>query len=341
MARYCIFRTDRIGDVVLTLPMAEALTRHDPEAHVTVCVQEYTGELAALCPFVDEVISIPGRDLARDRAGWPQVLREREFDAALFAFPRPRLARAAQRARIPVRVGTAFRWYAPLFTHRVHEHRQPSVMHERDYNLNLLRSIDIPVPDNLLPKLDIPSALREEARAVVAASGIRDGRPYGVLHPGSGGSAKDWPPERFAELAFTLVSVNPDLQLLLTGSASERALLERVQQDAGSQVHLLERPVPLAQLAGILEGAVFTVANSTGPLHIAAAAGTPVLGLYPFERVTHPRRWGPLGPRAAVLTPDPEAQCSDCLRGRCRRHDDMLRISAHAAFTALMALDPL
>lgn len=321
--------------------MAEALKRHDPQARVTFCVQDYTSELAALCPFVDDVISIAERDLSSENADCIRTLRERAFDAALFAFPRPKIARAAQRARIPVRVGTAFRWYAPLFTHRVYEHRQPSVMHERDYNLNLLRSIEIPVPDDLLPKLDIPAALRDEARAVVAASGILDDRPYGVLHPGSGGSAKDWPPEYFAELAFTLVSAHPDLQLLLTGSASERALMERVQQDAGPQVHLLERPVPLVLLAGILAGAAFTVANSTGPLHIAAATGTPVLGLYPFERVTHPRRWGPLGPRSAVLTPDPEPQCSDCIHGRCRLHDDMRRISAHAAFTALMALDPL
>jgi len=341
VARYCIFRTDRIGDVILTLPMAEALKRYDPEAQVTFCVQEYTHELATLCPFVDDVISIPERDLSRERAGYVRALRDRHFDMALFAFPRPRLARAARRARIPVRVGTAFRWYAPLFTHRVHEHRQPSVMHERDYNLNLLRSVDITVPDDLLPRLDIPDTLSAEASAAIRAAGVRDEHPYGVLHPGSGGSAKDWPPERFAELASALVTAHPGLQLLLTGTTAERALMENVRRDAGTQVHMLEHPVSLALLAGILAGAEFTVANSTGPLHIAAAVGTPVLGLYPFARVTHPRRWGPLGPRAAVLTPDPEPQCRDCLRGRCSRHDDMRRISAQAAFTALMALDPL
>ncbi|MBN1449139.1 MAG: glycosyltransferase family 9 protein [Bacteroidetes bacterium] len=342
MARYCIFRTDRIGDVVLTLPMAEALKAHDRRAHVTFCVQEYTAPLVALCPFVDDIISIPDRDLTPGNREFAQTLRARDFGTAIFAYPRPRLAAAARRAAIPIRVGTAFRMYSLRFTHRVREHRNPSLRHECDYNLNLLRQIDIPIPDNLLPRLDIPDILQAGVRDIVAASGIPDRTSFGILHPGSGGSAKEWPPERFSELARMLISSLPDMHLLLTGTTGERGLMEAIHHaaaanGAGHRVHILFDAVSLDQLTAILASSRFCVANSTGPLHIAAAVGTPVLGLYPFERVCHPRRWGPLGPHSRVLIPEPDPNCPDCRRDSCPMHDDMRRISAEDAHDALLS----
>ncbi|PLX25108.1 MAG: ADP-heptose--LPS heptosyltransferase, partial [Ignavibacteria bacterium] len=95
MRRYCIFRTDRIGDLVLTLPMAEAIKRHDPEAHVTFCVQDYTRSLAELNPWIDDILSIPARDLNGGDAAFSAELKHRGFDVAVFAYPRPRLSLAA------------------------------------------------------------------------------------------------------------------------------------------------------------------------------------------------------------------------------------------------------
>ena len=143
MAHYGIFRTDRIGDLILTLPMAEAIRQHDADARITFVVQEYTRSIAALNPFIDDIISIPARDLSGGIAAFSRILRDQRFDAAFFAYPRPRLAFAARLAGIPLRAGIAYRWYSFLFTHRRREHRHPSRLHERDYNLRLLESAGI------------------------------------------------------------------------------------------------------------------------------------------------------------------------------------------------------
>ena len=337
MAHYGIFRTDRIGDLILTLPMAEAIRQHDADARITFVVQEYTRSLAALCPSVDEVLTIPSRDLEGGIVAFSRVLKEKRIDAAFFAFPRPRLALAARLAGIPLRAGIAYRWYSFLFTHRRKEHRNPSVFHERDYNLRLLETAGLPVRSNALPRLQIDASLRAEGRAILDESTLDAARPFVVLHPGSGGSARDWAPDRFAALAARL-GEESGLQTLVTGSASETPLVKAVQENGGEHAHSLAAPVSLRQLAAVLAEARLCVANSTGPLHLAAAVNTPVLGLYPFQRVLHPRRWGPLGNDVRVLTPPPDEQCRDCAEERCPRHDDMSRIGVDAVYEAATAL---
>jgi ADP-heptose:LPS heptosyltransferase len=337
VAHYCIFRTDRIGDLILTLPMAEAIRQHDADARVTFVVQEYTGSLAALCPFVDDVLTISSRDLDGGISAFSRTLKEKRIDAAFFAFPRPRLALAARLADIPLRAGIAYRWYSFLFTHRRKEHRNPSRSHERDYNLRLLETAGLPVRETFFPQLRIDETLRAEGRAILEASTLDAARPFVVLHPGSGGSARDWSPDRFAALA-TRVGAEAGLQTLVTGSASEAALVRAITERGGEHVHSLAAPVPLRQLAAVLARARLCVANSTGPLHLAAALNTPVVGLYPFQRVLHPRRWGPLGAEVRVLTPPAEAQCPDCAAERCARHDDMARIGVDAVYEAVAAL---
>jgi ADP-heptose:LPS heptosyltransferase len=338
MAHYCIFRTDRIGDLILTLPMAEALRQHDSDARVTFVVQEYTRSLAGLSPFVDDILSIPARDIERGINDFASILRAKRFDAAFFAYPRPGIAIAARRAGIPIRVGIAYRWYSMLFTHRRKEHRNPSLLHERDYNLRLLESAGISSPADLRPRLEIPEALRTTAGELLTAAGLAPDRPFVVLHPGSGGSARDWPVERFAALARGLHEADDDLHILVTGTPTEAALVRDVVTHGGAKVSALPAPVELSQLAAVMAEARLCVANSTGPLHLAAAVDTPVLGLYPFERVCHPRRWGPLGRRGIVLTPQQDPHCGDCASGACALHDDMTRISVAEATEAARTL---
>ena len=315
--------------------MASALRRHDPSARITFVVQEYTRDLVALCPDIDDVISIPSRDLRGGMSAFTGRLRELRLDAAIFAYPRPRLALAAWLARIPVRVGTAYRWYGRLFNARHAEHRRPSVRHEADYNLQLLSHLGIDAGDSPLPRPEVDEALRAQAAAALEESGIAPGRPFIVLHPGSGGSARDWPAARFAALARALQRQRPEFDVLITGSEEERDLMREVSEEGGDRTCMLALPLTLPQLAAVLQLAAAAVANSTGPLHLAAATGTPVLGLYPFARVCHPRRWGPLGPDSRVLMPHPEPGCADCAAGACERHDDMTRISVDAGMQVL------
>ncbi len=332
-----VFRTDRIGDLVLTLPVAEAIKRRHPSARVTFVVQRYTRELALRAPHIDQVLDIPERD-TDDVAALAGLLAPHAFTAAVFAYPRPGLARAARRARIPMRIGSAYRWYAPLFTDRIREHRHDATRHESAYNIRLLAPLDVDVEHVPLPQLRVSDEDARAAGEALRAAGIEEGRPFITMHPGSGGSAKDWSAARFGALARMLLAHDPALAVLVTGTDAERALMDVVRREAGDRAFLSAADLQLPVLSAVLSKTSLFCSNSTGPLHIAAAHGVPSLGFYPFLTACHPRRWGPLGPHSRVLTPEPAADCEACARGRCPRHDDMSRISVERAVDAAQVL---
>lgn len=305
--RYCIFRTDAIGDLILTLPMAFAVKARRPDAEVTFCVQEYTRPIAELCPAIDRVLAVPGRDVEGAVVSLARRLRRERFDAAVFAYPRPLLALAAKMAGIPHRVGTAYRFYSFLFTSRHSEHRRESVLHESAYNLNLLQPLGVEEYTPQVPLLALPDELRLMAAEVLASIGL-EGQRFVILHPGSMGSARDWDAASFGALGQLFTDTDPDLFVLVTGSAKEQSIVHAVIEHTGHRAVALPAPLPLEVFAAILGTAELVVANSTGPLHIASALDVPVVGLYPDEPAQSPRRWGPLGSKAVALTPQTVAK---------------------------------
>jgi len=255
---------------------------------------------------------------------------------------RPRLALAAALARIPERIGSRYRWYAPLFTRRRAEHRRSGDRHEMEYNLRLLEEAGITAPDGLRPSLMVDAPRHTAARDVLRRAGIDPASPFIGLHPGSGGSARNWPAERFAELAQELLAEFPSKRILVTGTPLELPLMETAAA-GDARILLLREALPLDLLAAVLSEAKLFVSNSTGPLHIAAACGVPVLGFYPFGRAVNARRWGPRAEHAAVLSPNPDPSCPACRAGECALHDDMRCIPVADALGAareLLSLHP-
>lgn len=336
---YCIFRTDRIGDLVLTLPMAGAIKRHDAQARVTFCVQERTADIARMCPLIDGTIAIPDRDIDTTPAGFVRELRAHAFDVALFAYPRPRIAAAAARAGIPLRAGTGFRAYSLFFNARVYDHRRSGMLHERDYNLRLLDRIGIPgfpAPESVL---HVPADSARQAGDFLSLAGEGVWRnDFIVIHPGSGGSAKDWSVRNFGLFGQQFLRKFPIFKILISGTKLEHGMMLELKDLIGDGAAVLPRPAPLPVLCGVMERSALVIANSTGPLHLAAALGVPVLGLYSVRREYHPRRWGPLGSATAVLTPPPDPACPDCRQEPCAAHDDMERIAVDDALTAASRL---
>jgi ADP-heptose:LPS heptosyltransferase len=227
-------------------------------------------------------------------------VRRSSFAAAIVLRPTLRNALLVAAAGIPCRVGTAFRAYSWFFTHRVRQHRRGSGRHELELNLGLLdpfRGFDRAGGDESevpLPWVPVGPEARRAARALVG-----DGKPYVVLHPGSGGSASEWPPEHFARLGSAL-KARHELQVVVTGVAAESALVARVAAAVPGALPLAGR-TSLPVLAALLAGARAVVAASTGTLHLAAAVGTPVVGVYPALPDISPVRWGPRGQTAVAL----------------------------------------
>ncbi|MFC1500152.1 glycosyltransferase family 9 protein [Candidatus Zixiibacteriota bacterium] len=291
--RLGILRNDALGDTLLTLPVASAVKQFEPATEVELICHESFSSLFKAHPDLDAVIADPGGssfDLAR-------LLRERHYDAILVLRPTPRNARAAFFARVPMRVGTAYRAYGMLFNTRWYGHRKLNEHHEVEYNLQLLRRLIGPIPGSPQYYLPPPSGDEDSAQKVLSDAGVVRDRPLVAIHPGfrirpdGKRSALSWPNQHYVTLAELLIARG--CQVVVTGTDEDTEMTGAVA--AVEQTIDLTGKTTLGQLAWILKTCDTMVANSTGVLHLGAAVGTKVIGIYPGSESTSPVRWGPYG----------------------------------------------
>jgi ADP-heptose:LPS heptosyltransferase len=334
--RFALIRTDRIGDLVLSLPVAEAIKEALPASFVAFIVSPYNAAIAKACPFVDDVIEY---DEKTDRPGGlvrlTRSLRRGAFDAALFLRPTLRAALAAALAGVPVRVGTAYRFYSLLFTRRVPEHRKHAEKHESEFNMALLASVLDPPRTGYRPRIEIGAASRLFAERLIGELGL-DRRNFAIVHPGSGGSARNFTPGGYAWLA-DYIEDDLGVKVVFTSGPGEGPLIEKIDSLRGGESTKVHGPVNLMELAAFIENAALFISGSTGPMHIAAAVGTPTLSFFSPVKSTSPRRWGPLTDKSRVIMP-PVPECPTCIGVSCEYYDCMDRIHKPAVMEAARAL---
>ena len=319
-------RTDRLGDVILSTPVAAALKKNLAGAHLTFLARSYTAEILRCQPHVDEIIEIDGAAIGGDMRRLTGALREKKFDTAIMLHPRPQLAWAIWRSGISQRIGTGFRWYSFLFNRRVFEHRKTAARHEAEYNLRLLQPLGIST-NEVEFHFTLAPADRQRIATKLNELGV-DARPV-ILHAGSGGSSRDWPPEYFSQLA-DLIQQQLGAQVILTGAANEADLIHDIQRQTTTKPISLGGRLTLTELAVLCQRAAVFAGNSTGPLHLAVMVGTPVVAFYPSIQACRPERWGPYGRRSDVLMSQ-QTECTRCRQIRSRVCECMRAISVQAA----------
>jgi ADP-heptose:LPS heptosyltransferase len=304
LERILICRTDNIGDVVLTLPLAGYFKRIMPGVQVDFLVRAYAAPVVRQCRFVDRVLSV------EEQGDHARMFAEGRYDTVIFAFPNRRLAQAARRARVANRVGTSHRLYHWLSCNRLaHFSRVKSALHEAQLNFMLLRPLGI----DFMPSLaEIPALYGLEAPRLPEVDALAAQARFNlIVHPKSNGNGREWPLARYAELA-ALLQTEPDVCLWVTGSPAEGVLLARdgAQLLAMPNVKNLCGRFDLAGLTALIGAADGLIASGTGPLHMAAALGRPVLGLFPPIKPIDPARWGALGAQASNLCA--AQRCATC-----------------------------
>jgi heptosyltransferase-3 len=300
--RILIIRPDKIGDLILTLPMATVIKRYLPEANVAFLVREYTASLLGLAPDVDKTVIY---DTNWSLSKTISVLRSAKPDAIFFFGSKFKLTLAAFFARIPIRVGRAYWWYSFLYNKKIYEHRKTAGHNEAEYNVRMLAAIDMPTDrtpfphfdHTLLPKLSFPRS------------------NYFVLHITTGGSTQAWNEESFISLAANLKQ-KLDHPIILTGIPAEYEYLLRIgerMKQSSCDVHIMTENT-LPELASILTNARLVVACGTGPGHLAASLGTPTIGLFPNVLTLSKERWGFRGEHVVNISPTtmPRAECPYC-----------------------------
>lgn len=330
-----IVRTDRIGDVVLSLPMIDTLNASYPSARIGFLLRASTRDLVSGRSGLDVALLYDDeRGLEKPFGTMLDELKRHRFDAVVVTYPTFRLALLTYLARIPIRVGTGYRWYSLLFNRRVYEHRKTAEKHEAEYNLSLLRELDCKPATNVKPVLATGVEDAYEARTVLEALGLVR-RPFVILHPGSGGSARNWRPANFGALAEALHKTG--IPVLVTGGPREEGLLAQVLAASNGTAKILQRPLSLKVLAALIKSASVFVSNSTGPLHIAAAVGTPVVAFYPPIRQCSSARWGPLADQKVIFEPS-SRDCPQCKGGPCQSDVCMESIRVEDVRKAVLSL---
>ena len=311
-----LVRPDGIGDEILSLPVATALRRAMPGARLSFLSSAYAAPVLAHHPDLDEVLTVTGQETFGELVR----LFRNNVDATLFLKPFRRLVTAAWLARVPLRVGTGYRWYSFLLNRRVYEHRSDFSRHESAYNLGLLRGLGLSPGEVTPPCLEVTAEEQEWARAFLGGSS----RLRVVVHPG-GFSSRLWKPVHFRDLVLRLAGQGREV--ILTGSAAER---DKFRADTGiSQwpigVRDLMGMVTIRQLMAVIAESHVVVSLSTGPMHLAAALGIPTVSLFDPRRQQSPTRWQPLG-TGVVLKPDVPT-CEKCIYEACPYWDCLDRIT--------------
>lgn len=322
-----IVRLSALGDVVHVLPALDALRRGLPGAHLAWLVEEKAASLLAGHPQLDRVHVLPrGRAVAallRERrpfaaaralSGFFGALRRERFDVALDFQGNLRSSLAALFSGARTRVGFARGFCkegAHLFTN-VHVTPPGRRVHKVEKNLALVRALGVDTA-RARARLAIPEAAR--GRAAAFFGGLGRGAFVG-LHPGVSkfGAFKQWPPARYAAVARALAE-RGEARAVVTWGPGERDLAERVVALAPGAAALAPETASILELAAIYERCAAVLGCDTGPVHLAAALGVPVIGLYgPKDpRVYAP--WG--GERGRVDTIWKEVHCSPCTLRWC------------------------
>lgn len=289
--RILLSRTDAIGDVVLTLPLASMLRARFPGAIIGFLGRAYTRDVIACCEAVDEFV------LLDDFMDATHI----NWDVIIHVFPVRAIAQKAAALRIPWRIGTSSRLYHWLNCNRlVRLNRKNSPLHEAQLNARLLAPLGIRehVSTDALARL---LSFRAKAEVPEAVTGLRmHGKKQIILHPRSQGSAREWGLEQFEVLIMLLPA--SEYQVFISGTTAEGAELRPWIESLGNRVTDLTGRLSLGEFIAFIAGSHALVAASTGPLHLAAALGIRAVGIYPAIRPMHAGRWGPIGIQATALS---------------------------------------
>jgi heptosyltransferase-1 len=301
-----LIKPSSLGDIVMALPALSALRRCFPQARLTWLVRPEFAPLIEEHPHLDEIVLFDRRRFAqawrspaaaRSLLTLVSELRGRRFDAVLDLQGLFRTGLLSWLSGSPHRFGPHWREMAYLFyTTSIPPRRE--WIHVVDYYLKLVGAMGAA---DLHAEFVLPEkpAARATACELLSRHSIDPGH-YAIIIPGSAQSSKCWPAERFAALVDHLASEH-GLTVAATGSRAERPTIEEIRNLSKHPVVNLASQTSLPELVEVLRGARLVVSNDTGPGHIAAALGRPLVMLFSWS---NPLRVGPYGRPECVVARD-------------------------------------
>ncbi len=343
--RILIVKLSAIGDVIQTLPMVEALKEYYPQALMDWVVEEEASDVLVGHPALNRVIvsrrkSWPKqffqkgerwatiheiqkfiRDLRYHRYDWI-IDNHGIFKSGLLVL----LSRGRRKIGYQARPGIADEG-SYLFTNE----RYPALdieKHALERYLDLVRQLGVPSKKGTF-HYPVSAALRQKGEEILQKGGLFEG-PRVVIHPLAKWATKNWPRKNFTQLADLLIQKG--VSVIFTGSKEDQGIVEEIatQMESSPKMLNLSGQTSLKELAAVFSLADAILTTDTGPMHLAAAVGAPLIVLF---GPTAPWRTGPYGDNHVVLRKN--LDCSPCFRKQCATADCMNSITVEEVMKAV------
>ena len=308
VSRILVIRIDRLGDLVLSLPLIDNLRAAYPGAKIDILVRPYLLDLAGMIKSIDDVIANRGifdalRRLANRKYDVViDMLRDYKIEPALIALF----------SKAPVRIGFKGGFREALFNRPVNE-LKGSGKSMVELNLELLKPLNVPASVTI-PRLDTGEVAAKEALTI-------------TIHPGGHYESQRWPHDRFASLVKKILE-RYNAKVVIIGGPDDGETVGRIIKAIDDSDVKAVFPA-MKDLAYLLSASSLLVCNNSGPLHLAAALGVPTVSMM---GPTDPALWRPNGDNQIVVRKD--VGCNPCSRGRCSGHQCMELITADEVFAA-------
>jgi len=319
--------TNWVGDAIIALPALRAVRSRFPEAEITILARSYVAAIYGNQQVADNMMVVD------DKRGLVSELRAQKFDVALLLQNAFEAAWLAWRAGIPERIGYARDGRGLLLTKSVPVPKPGEIPpHEQYYYLELLRRagwLDS-LPSQSFISLNVPEEKRQRAAEFLLSNGVSHHSLRIAIGAGASyGSAKCWPPERFAELANRL-QAQAQADVILFGTSAEAAVSSAIAAGMHRSPIDLTGKTSINDLPALLSQCHLFIGNDSGAMHVAAAVSLPVVAVF---GPTDPFGTAPVTPRCSVLQEKP--YCSPCFLRRCPTdHRCMTRVTPDAVEAA-------
>jgi heptosyltransferase-2 len=324
-----------VGDAVMAIPALEVIRRTHASAEIAILARPAVADLYRDQPFANKIVEY---DSSGRHKGWwgreklAAELRNENFDLAILMQNAFEAAWLAWRAGIPQRVGYARDGRGLLLTKPIRVPGENEIpRHESHYYLELIRRAGWTESRGEIPsiRLQVPPAAREAAQASLLRAGVRKDAWRCAIAPGASyGAAKCWPAERFAALADRLIS-ECGADVILFGTPSEKEMAARIRSAMKCNPISLVGQTSMRDLAAFFSACSIFIGNDSGAMHVAAAIGLPVIGIF---GPTDPEGTAPLTPQFTLIR-EP-VSCSPCFLRSCPvDHRCMTRIRVDAVFS--------
>ncbi len=313
-----IIRIDRIGDLILSTPAIKTVRESFPDAEISLMVREYTRELVVDNPYVDKVLTCE-----KEKVG-------NGYDLSISLHPGLKPNYLAFRSKARYRIGYIGSGGSFFLTHKIIDDREIRLRHEVESALEVVGSIGCVTKDKRL-QISVTEEGEEFAERFFKENRLKENDLVIAIHPGARQEYIKWKKEGFASVADKLIE-EERAKVILIGAGKEKRLVEEVASLMQNKPFFAVG-LKLTQLVSLIKRCNLFIGNSSGPMHIAAALGIPVVAI--FGNI-HPldsyQEWGPWGEGHVVISKN--MKCPDCHPGDCKSLDCMKKITTDEVLDA-------